>query len=75
VWALEELTAGIVLTVLFASLMIRLLRIKIEDNSYLLGIVNLMIATNVANILSVMLLTAIMPQTTSQKDLTVIIST
>jgi hypothetical protein len=60
VWFLEELTASIVLAVLFASLMFRLLRIKIEDNSYLLGIVNLMIATNVAQVLSVMLLSAIM---------------
>jgi hypothetical protein len=60
VWFLEELTASIVLAVLFASLMFRVLRIKIEDNSYLLGIVNLMIATNVAQVLSVMLLSAIM---------------
>ena len=60
VWFLEELTASIVLAALFGSLMFRLLRIKIEDNSYLLGIVNLMIASNVAQVLSVMLLSAIM---------------
>jgi hypothetical protein len=60
VWFLEELMASIVLAALFGSLMFRLLRIKIEDNSYLLGIVNLMIASNVAQVLSVMLLSAIM---------------